>query len=469
MKLARTKAKYLKCLILIISICFILGALAACLPFNISIPDTLEEAIDNTAMNITTNSSDGLGEFNNGYSYVYTDKDLIDKYRAGDPDTPYDISIVKVDTSQARGTQKNPYVIASVEDWTRFAKNLDDGSIPSYGSEKYFVLANDVDFDGKTFYPVRYFNGTFYGMGHKLKNLSVNGTSGWVYWNKTAYAQIPISGTGAPLGYGVFCATTTGATITDIILENYSYSEMPMTAIWESRGVVNTGGIIGASGGEDYLLNCHVSGTIKSSISYNATVIDFGGIVGSHIGNNVDIMFYRCSAEAEILSEGLSSSIVPIMGGLLGEIHNAGTAYIYDCVANFKQKSIGGKYNHSSSICGLVENSGLISENLVGTMDLTSTVNDHCGALTGFWTRIKTITIKNAYSNALSGSSDANKLSVLMLLGNMQPAISGYSNLNNVKSTSNYAPLNSGVADVGGSSINTLNSSADLKIGRAHV
>ncbi|MDE6491928.1 MAG: hypothetical protein K2L37_02115, partial [Lactobacillus sp.] len=385
--------------------------------------------------------------------------DLIEDYRAGDINTKYDTTLQKVVKTSARGTQENPYVISTVDEWTRFAKNLDDGSIPNYGRGKYFVLANDIDFGGKTFYPVRFFDGTFYGYGKKLQNISVSGASGWVYWNGSTYTQIPVSGTGAPLGYGVFCATTTGAMITDLILENYKLSEMPQTAVWASRGGTNTGGIVGASGGNDYFLNCHISGTISSNISYNSVVVDMGGLVGSHIGTNMDITFYRCSSEVEISYPAVT---IPIIGGLLGEIHNAGYAYVYDCVTNLKQNTVGGRYNHSSSIIGLVENSGLISENFVGTMDLTSAAHDHCGALTGFWSGIKTISIKNAYSDALAGSTDANKLSVYMLLGNKQPATSGFTNLNNVKSTSSYIALNSGVSDLGGNSVNTLSSSSDL-------
>ena len=134
------KDKYRKIALLVFSICLILGVLSACIPYGISLPDTLQDKVTDTAMTITANASDGLGEFNDGYSYVYTDKDLIDKYRSGDANTPYDISIQKVaKTSSNRGAKENPYVIASVEDWDRFAKNLDDGSIPSYGSGKYFV------------------------------------------------------------------------------------------------------------------------------------------------------------------------------------------------------------------------------------------------------------------------------------------------------------------------------------------
>ncbi len=217
------KDKYRKIALLVFSICLILGVLSACIPYGISLPDTLQDKVTDTAMTITANASDGLGEFNDGYSYVYTDKDLIDKYRSGDANTPYDISIQKVaKTSSNRGAKENPYVIASVEDWDRFAKNLDDGSIPSYGSGKYFVLAKDLDFDGKTFHPVRFFNGTFYGMGSALLNINC---ANWQYWNGSSY--VAIGSTTA--GFGVFCVTT-GAMITDLIVKNFKYMDMPVTS-----------------------------------------------------------------------------------------------------------------------------------------------------------------------------------------------------------------------------------------------
>ncbi|MDE6473518.1 MAG: hypothetical protein K2L70_00255, partial [Clostridia bacterium] len=430
MKLAKTK--YLKCAILIISVCFILGALAACLPFNISIPDKLEEgAINDTAMNITTNSSDGLGEFSNGYSYVYTDKNLIDKYRAGDANTPYDISIVKVDTSQARGTQKNPYIIASIEDWDRFAKNLDDGSIPSYGSGKYFVLAKDIDFDGKTFHPVRFFNGTFYGMGHKLKNISVDGTAGWVYWNNTAYAQIPTSGTDASLGYGVFCRTT-NAIITDLIVDNYTYMNMPSTSTVAGRSLANTGGMIGVSNGNDYVLNCHLYGSIKSNIAYGMYPVT-GGVIGCHSGVSLDLMIYRCSAEFTLL---LSAGALTISGGIIGEVWKSPCSfYIYDSVANFNIDQISGSYTHSSSTIGIDATSYTIIENFIGTVSNPSKTNQD-GALTGEFDMAGERIFRNAY---VEGTTLGNSM-YCVAGATFNASLCTASNLNVVKSTSSYAP-----------------------------
>ncbi|MDE6605915.1 MAG: hypothetical protein K2K85_07855, partial [Clostridia bacterium] len=429
MNLAKSKSKYLKCAIFIISVCILLGALSACLPFNISIPDKLEEgAIDNTAMIITPNATDGLGEFNNGYSYIYTDKDLIDKYRAGDAKTPYDLSIVKVDTSQARGTQKNPYVIASVDDWDRFAKNLDDGSIPSYGSEKYFVLAKDIDFDGKTFHPVRFFNGTFYGMGHKLKNLSVNGTAGWVYWNNTAYAQIPTSGTSSPYGYGVFCRTS-NVTVCDLIIENFDYQQMPSTAVFNSRNETNTGGLVGVSWGEDAFLNCHSVGVIYSSITYSTFHMGLGGLLGAHSNTSSPLLMYRCSSEVNITAN--SKSHCQIHGGLVGDAFSGGNLYIYDCAANLTSNIDLCFHTACSAAIGIVQKQSLFMENFVGQIDVNSTIVAGSGSLIGAYMDAIVSTLENCYVEGTYGAATGTKYAYAGVCAAVQVTVNG-SNINNI-------------------------------------
>ncbi len=136
----KLKSKYLKCSILIISLCIIIGAISACLPFSISLPDMLDEGeLNHTAIDITTNESDGLKEFGDGYLYVYTDKSLVEKYRAGDADTPYDLTSQKVaKTSSNRGEKENPYVITSVADWEIFVKLC--GTNLNNSTGKYLIL-----------------------------------------------------------------------------------------------------------------------------------------------------------------------------------------------------------------------------------------------------------------------------------------------------------------------------------------
>ena len=422
------KDKYRKIALLVFSICLILGVLSACIPYGISLPDTLQDKVTDTAMTITANASDGLGEFNDGYSYVYTDKDLIDKYRSGDANTPYDISIQKVaKTSSNRGAKENPYVIASVEDWDRFAKNLDDGSIPSYGSGKYFVLAKDLDFDGKTFHPVRFFNGTFYGMGSALLNINC---ANWQYWNGSSY--VAIGSTTA--GFGVFCVTT-GAMITDLIVKNFKYMDMPVTST-VNQALSSTGGMIGLSKGADIILNCHLSGYITSSISY-PSVFSLGGLVATHNNTNSDLIIYRCSVDLETK---ISVSAVPTIGGMVGYVRScAGTVYIYDSVVNYKSLySQSSGYAHSSGVIALCE-SYLNIENVICLFDITMNTSLYDGGFIGIFTTNYDRNFKNCYSDAVKGTNDSDKLSLISIAGNGKRPT--FSNINVVKKTSSYATI----------------------------
>ncbi|MDE5910694.1 MAG: hypothetical protein K2H24_00005, partial [Clostridia bacterium] len=443
MNLAKSKSKYLKCAILIIAICLILGALSACLPFNISLPDTLkDEEIDNTAVTITPNASDGLGEFNNGYSYVYTNKDLIDKYRAGDPSTPYDISIVKVDTSQARGTQKNPYVIATIADWETFVKFCGTDLTKSTG--KYFVLANDIDFAGVDFHPVGKFGGTFYGMGHKLINIVC---SNWQYWNGTDYVAIGTSGQ-TNSGFGVFCSAT-NATITDLINENYSYSNFSQSS---ANGVGTlygpyVAGIVGISFGNNFLLNCHSKGDIQSSITFTTYFIS-GGIVGTHTSSesNKTVFLYRCTSNFFVSAK--TDSLRGVMaGGLIGQTWSQVT--VLDCASDISADYGGARCVYIATVLGWSETptETFYFENIVGKVDIETTYQNYSGALAGI--RGSHINFANTYIEGTIGAGTKSSLyavTISLLSGQSIPT-SGVRNVNVVKSSTNYATPYSGCSD----------------------
>ena len=170
------------------------------------------------ANNIVTypNGTNELGCFPDGYSYVFTDKTKITSFRSRITDS--DLTTVTVDSSLPVGNQKNPYVIADTDDWEKFAKKVITTN--SNGLNQYFVLASDLDFSGVAFHPVYYFKGTFYGLGHSLKNISV---STWQsYISNTTLTNMAA----ASYGYGVFGGVG-GATITDLIVEDFQYKDMP--------------------------------------------------------------------------------------------------------------------------------------------------------------------------------------------------------------------------------------------------
>ena len=324
------KNNYLIKYVIALAILIAMTVIAFAIPTGVGLigDDKLQEIsssnLTNTAFNVNYPTSGGLGQFDNGVTYVYTDPTKVDDFRAGT--ISKDFTEVTVDTSKPHGTsQQNPYVISTLADWDNFVKKMATGT--TYGSGEYFVLANDLDFTGEAFHPVVHFNGNFYGLGFALKNISC---SVWQYWNSStnSYVAMPTS----VAGFGTFCHSL-GAIFTDLIVENYQFLDMPITvATTSSTSIANTGGIVGYSTGETKILNCHTLGIMKAPTTLTYTYHTcWGGILGE---TGHPVLLYRCSATVDMTSLKYSYGKCPIFGGLLGRIADTSSySYIYDCVA----------------------------------------------------------------------------------------------------------------------------------------
>ena len=209
---------------------------------------------DSNAAEITyDNVATDLGKFADGTPYMFTDPTKVEDFRAKKIST--DTTIIRVDSTAAHGSQKNPYVIANEDDWVKFSEIAYSWTNTR---DKYFVLANDLDFTGRQFYMANSFSGTFYGMNHTIRNINV---STWKNWDGTDYKNI---------GYGVFAYTGYGVTITDLSNDNFYFSNMQNfgTTAYASR-CAPTGGIIGhfrvdqPTAVNSYILNCHTNGEIN--------------------------------------------------------------------------------------------------------------------------------------------------------------------------------------------------------------
>jgi len=357
-----------------------------------------------------------LSKFGNGTKYLFTDKTKIDAFRAGSEE--FDTTTVVVDSSQPHGTKENPYVIASIDDWETFTKQMETDS--TRGSGLFFVLGKDLDFDGIDFHPVRFFNGTFYGLGYSLKNINCDN---WQYWNGSSYVDIGTT----TVGFGVFCRTD-NAVIADLIVENYVYSNMPFVSYDASRSTC-IGAIVGLSYANDTLLNCHTVGRIEIGTQIGAKCAAASGLVGfRHSGGvSTTVLIYRCSASLEAVSKSLATVM---FGGLIGEQYRSTVAYIYDSVASVNVSiEANTSYLHSSSAIGWQEGTtSTVMENFVGTVDVTSDKVNYSGALMGIMTAP---TVKNVYVDGQIGTVD-NKKPYAVLAG-MIKLSSGVSNANIVK------------------------------------
>ena len=374
------------------------------------------------ANNIVTypNGTNELGCFPDGYSYVFTDKTKITSFRSRITDS--DLTTVTVDSSLPVGNQKNPYVIADTDDWEKFAKKVITTN--SNGLNQYFVLASDLDFSGVAFHPVYYFKGTFYGLGHSLKNISVS------IWQSYISNTTLTNMAAASYGYGVFGGVG-GATITDLIVEDFQYKDMPQLSETRLR-ILRVGGIAGYSDGLDYILNCHASGEITSTKSYSGNYSGIGGMVGVHLGGSASpVTLYRCSVELKnvVLKH---SSYSAIIGGLIGDLANKSFATIYDCAVNVKSDCSTGASVFPSLTLGWSQQtvaSCITFENVVGTVTEASTKPVYGGGLTSLCNGMTTPTLRNLYGEVRSGG----KVVYAAVGSSVTPVNTSVSNLHIVK------------------------------------
>ena len=76
---------------------------------------------DAGAVEVIYDTTDGLGRYPNGTSYMFTDRTKVDAFRAGTIDK--DTTVIKVNSSATWGTQANPIVLATYDDWVKFVKH----------------------------------------------------------------------------------------------------------------------------------------------------------------------------------------------------------------------------------------------------------------------------------------------------------------------------------------------------------
>jgi uncharacterized repeat protein (TIGR02543 family) len=299
----------------------------------------------------------GLGQFKNGFKYVYTDKDKVDGFRAGTEQ--YDVSTQEVNTSMPRGSKENPYVIASVGDWEKFAKMVGP-TTSTRGLNEYFVLAADLDFSGVTFRPIPRFAGNFHGLGFTLSNINC---SSWVYWNGSSWVAF---GTTTSAGFGVF-GRTDSATITDLILQDYYFTGMPNTEslTWSNY----QGGLVGTICGNDSILNCHLQGEIDGGNNSYPNYGWSGPIVAflyKATSSDTNVIIYRCTANT-VMSISPNAEKNFHTGGIIGDSNNGVNLKISDCTSYFNFTNNTG-YGHTGGIMGYMRESGRVSvENIVST------------------------------------------------------------------------------------------------------
>lgn len=331
-----------------------------------------ETSLQNNKAYASTNSAvvyrdeNSLGSFVDGYVYQYTNHTKIDNFKNGTEAS--DVSTIAVNSNATFGSQLNPYVILTVEDWDKFVKQV----AVDFGSEQYFVLGADLDFENINFHPVAIFNGTFYGMGNNIKNVNCNN---WVYYNATTKNYEEIGSTNHTAnGLGLFCKSTS-ATIADLNLENINYSNITTAT---NNIKYNVGGIIGYADGTTNIVNCQLQGNIGNINQQVGPETRIGGLVGILYCNN--FIAYRSFVNINITCYSSRTNL--IAGGIVGS-QEIGKAYFYDNFVAMYSDKLDSDYIHSSLVIAVVSGTCNV-DGFMGYMDITSNVIGGSGTVMGF-------------------------------------------------------------------------------------
>ena len=306
----------------------------------------------------------------------------------------------------------DPYVIYSIEDWETFVQEVAKDA--NLGSGKFYALANDLDFSNlpvsvPQFHMVGSFQGTFYGLGHSIKNIDWDNyttpttRNDYVYYNKTtsSYAAVTTSANYSNGGFGVF-GRLNNAVVTDLLVENFSYKNVPQVASASTWNSSSIGGVVGVAYGTSFVLNCQTNGYISEKPSYTGDTWAWpAGVVGC---SNGTMTIYRCSAEVEV-QVAVASAHGASAGGIIGDVVSGTSCTVYDCAANLKVNATQGKYSHCGT-CVAWSNGTIKIENFVGTMDYTdNSITPYSGQLGG---SNVAATLRNIYVDGKEGATAGN-------------------------------------------------------------
>ena len=164
----------------------------------------------------------------------------------------------------------NVYLIKSLDDWTVFAGNSDEGWTGS------FRLEADLDFSGVTYAPVRNFTGTFDGNGHTISGITYesdneSGMFRCTGGEKVVKNFVLTNSTfkGAKWVGAIFCDTNDNTTISNVYVTN-------SVTVHADNGYV--GGFVGGLGTKGHrvtIKNSVFAGTVTSGSQYG------GGFIGN--------------------------------------------------------------------------------------------------------------------------------------------------------------------------------------------
>lgn len=231
------------------------------------------------------------------------------------------------------GTQDDPYLIATAEQFYLFAETVNGGE--TY-SGVYFSLICDIDLDGQTWKPIGYnfnyyFSGRFDGRGYKVSNATIEGAQavGLFGVNQGRISDLGVEN--VTIASGGYIGALVGANYGTV---SGCYSANCTLSI-ESTGMLYIGGLVG----ENY------TGTVMNSystcdVTANTTsaAVCAGGLVGYNYYKNKGGEVTNCYATGNVTAKNTGTSTV-CAGGLVGHNYEKGDVYRCFAVGNVSAQS----------------------------------------------------------------------------------------------------------------------------------
>lgn len=209
------------------------------------------------------------------------------------------------------GTESSPYVIKTKSHFSNFIKEINKGT----DENKYYVLVNDIDYNGEELIPIGYnigdeltFKGHFDGQGNVVSNFQI--TNEWQYSGLFAINDGTIKNLG----------------VSDFFIDiNYQSDE------YQNFSNLYSGGLVGLNRGA--IDNCFV---VRGQISIASRLTPMvGGLVGAAIVNNISNSYAACDIN-------VTANNTVNAGGFVGR-YLSGSIVINNCLAigDVKGQSLG--------------------------------------------------------------------------------------------------------------------------------
>ena len=253
------------------------------------------------------------------------------------------------------------------------------------GQNCVFLLTNDIDLGGSNFTPLGgRFEGSFYGNGHVIKNLSISSSN----------TQL-----------GLFQHIDGRGIVQDLGIEN-----VKITYTGSTGGSVRIGGLAGVS--EGAISNCFVRGTIEITTGTSAGYAGYiGGLVGEQNDNSITNS-YVSGTIIRSTASGTNSSLA--LGGVVGYLLN-GTS-ISNSLFEGNISFAGGNnvVGLAGSVAGAAISNCYASGSLIGS-DSGRNIGMLCGSLTG-----------SVYNSATFGTVSINGTAGKNYIAGFIGSLSGY-------------------------------------------